>query len=115
MENIVERTVLLAEGPFIDVSDLPDNVVQSNSAHSSIHIAQTAWAKPSPKEPISGRPAATSLKEIVRQETERVEREMIQRALNDKQGNVTQAARQLGISRKSLQIKMKEFKLREPD
>jgi DNA-binding NtrC family response regulator len=115
LENIVERTVLLAEGPFIDVSDLPDNVVQSNSAHSSIHIAQTAWAKPSPKEPISGRPAATSLKEIVRQETERVEREMIQRALNDKQGNVTQAARQLGISRKSLQIKMKEFKLREPD
>ena len=37
---------------------------------------------------------------------------MIQRALSETQGNVTQAARHLGISRKSLQIKMKELKLR---
>ena len=63
--------------------------------------------------PAAARGPASSLKEIVRQETERVEREMIQRALSETQGNVTQAARHLGISRKSLQIKMKELKLRE--
>ena len=56
---------------------------------------------------------ASSLKEIVRQETERVEREMIQRALAETAGNVTQAARALRISRKSLQTKMKELGLRD--
>ncbi len=60
-----------------------------------------------------GRPRRSSLKEAVRAETERVERELIQRALDETGGNVTQAARKLKISRKSLQTKMKEFGLRE--
>ena len=58
-------------------------------------------------------PAPESLKEAVRAETERVERELIQRALDATGGNVTQAARKLKISRKSLQTKMKELGLRE--
>jgi DNA-binding NtrC family response regulator len=58
-------------------------------------------------------PPAGSLKEIVRRETERVERELIVRALDETGGNVTQAARKLKISRKSLQNKMKEFGLRD--
>jgi DNA-binding NtrC family response regulator len=53
-----------------------------------------------------------SLKEAVRAETERVERELIQRALDATGGDVTQAARKLKISRKSLQTKMKELGLR---
>jgi DNA-binding NtrC family response regulator len=55
---------------------------------------------------------AGSLKEAVRAQTERVERELIQRALDETGGNVTQAARKLKISRKSLQTKMKESGLR---
>jgi len=58
-------------------------------------------------------PSASSLKEAVRAETERVERELIQRALDETGGNVTQAARKLKISRKSLQTKMKELGLRD--
>ena len=54
-----------------------------------------------------------SLKEAVRAETERVERGLILRALEETSGNVTQAARKLKISRKSLQTKMKEFGLRD--
>lgn len=107
LENIIERTVVLAEGPVIELRDLPPNVSQTTGAQ----------LPPPPRmsqpQTLSSRPPATSLKEIVRQETERVEREMIQRALSETQGNVTQAARHLGISRKSLQIKMKELKLRE--
>jgi two-component system response regulator AtoC len=38
---------------------------------------------------------------------------MIERALVETGGNVTHTAKQLGISRKSLQTKMKEFGLRE--
>jgi hypothetical protein len=56
-----------------------------------------------------------SLKEAVRAETERVERELIQRALDETAGNVTQAARKLQISRKSLQTKMKELGLRDKE
>ena len=104
LENIIERTVLLAEGPQIQVHDLPPNVWQPT-------VQATGLAK-GPVVQETGRVPPTSLKEIVRQETERVEREMIVRALHEKQGNVTQAAKQLGISRKSLQIKMKELKLR---
>ena len=48
----------------------------------------------------------------MRAETERVERELIERALDETGGNVTQAARKLKISRKSLQTKMKELGLR---
>jgi len=59
--------------------------------------------------------AAGSLKEAVRVETERVERELIVRALEETSGNVTQAARKLKISRKSLQTKMKEFGLRDKE
>jgi two-component system response regulator AtoC len=51
----------------------------------------------------------------VRAETERVERELIQRALDETGGNITKAARKLQISRKSLQTKMKELGLRDKE
>ena len=57
--------------------------------------------------------ASGSLKDIVRAETSRVERELIVKALEETGGNVTQAARLLKISRKSLQMKMKELGLRD--
>jgi two-component system response regulator AtoC len=150
LENILERTVLLAEGPVITARDLPASLASSLGSPPGASPA-AAWsgsvsappaAPPSPGSapplppaaapssvpahasvPQSGphgtapagapRPAASSLKEIVRQETERVEREMIQRALAETAGNVTQAARALRISRKSLQTKMKELGLRD--
>jgi DNA-binding NtrC family response regulator len=62
-----------------------------------------------------GTSGAASLKELVKQETEKVERELIVRALDETSGNVTQAAKLLKISRKSLQTKMKEFGLREKE
>jgi two-component system response regulator AtoC len=102
LENLMERTILFCEGPEIGVSDLPPEIV---------------GAAPTPASAAAGegepRPAAGSLKEAVRAETERVERELIQRALDATGGNVTQAARKLKISRKSLQTKMKELGLRE--
>jgi len=60
-------------------------------------------------------PGDASLKEIVRAETSRVEREVIARALTETGGNVTQAAKLLKISRKSLQMKMKELGLRDSE
>lgn len=57
--------------------------------------------------------ADLGLKEYVRVHTERLERHRIRQALDDEEGNVTRAAKRLGISRRSLQTKMKDYGLRE--
>ncbi len=53
------------------------------------------------------------LKEHVKVAMSRLERELVGRALGQTNGNVTHAARLLKISRKGLQLKMKELGLRE--
>jgi DNA-binding NtrC family response regulator len=53
------------------------------------------------------------LKEHVKVAMSRLERDIVSRALAQTNGNVTHAARLLKISRKGLQLKMKELGLRE--
>jgi DNA-binding NtrC family response regulator len=52
------------------------------------------------------------LKEIVKEQVQAIERDLIVRGLEVTGGNVTRTAKLLKISRKSLQMKMKEFGLR---
>ncbi len=138
LENVLERTILFCEGPTIRAADLPPEISGAAAAAattaaaiappatsltpaagvplplpppSSVPNVTPAHGTPMPPAATEGR--ASSLKELVRQETERVERELIVRALEETGGNVTQAARKLKISRKSLQNKMKEFGLRD--
>jgi DNA-binding NtrC family response regulator len=141
LENVIERTMLFCEGPDIRASDLPAELIgalppppashptppppppaaaPAPSAEREERISSPMPAAPAtwpPLSPGAGAPAigeaVGSLKEAVRAETERVERELIQRALDETGGNVTQAARKLKISRKSLQTKMKELGLRD--
>ena len=71
LENVLERTMLFAEGPTIRARDLPPEL-------SGATVAAEAPARPldlTPSRPHDG--PASSLKEMVRQETERVERELI--------------------------------------
>jgi DNA-binding NtrC family response regulator len=104
LENVLERTVLFCDGPRIRVADLPPEIVGAPPGGAPVTAAEGGR-----REVASG----ASLREAVRAETERVEREMIVRALEETGGNVTRAARTLKISRKSLQIKMKELGLRD--
>ena len=53
-----------------------------------------------------------NLKDIVKLRAKQVERAIILEALEDEQWNVTHAAKRLGISRKGLQMKMKDYDLR---
>jgi two-component system, NtrC family, response regulator AtoC len=119
LENVIERTMLFCEGSVIRVGNLPGELLGGGA------VVDERAAPSSPSSPSSSNlPAVTiptppsseavgSLKEAVKAETERVERELIQRALDETGGNVTQAARKLKISRKSLQVKMKELGLRD--
>jgi len=135
LENLMERTMLFCDGPEIQARELPPEIFHGAepAAHAASSAAPLAVDEStghgaggsgtgSGPNPITwtSLPAATaqngpagSLKEAVRFETERVERELIIRALDETNGNVTQAARKLKISRKSLQTKMKDFGLRD--
>jgi Nif-specific regulatory protein len=125
LENVLERTILFSKNTRIERSDL-QLAIASEPAHGHPHShspAATSGIIPvlpddEDDDAISGEHLGSpsgSLKDIVRAETSRVERELIIKALEETGGNVTQAARLLKISRKSLQMKMKELGLRDKD
>ncbi len=83
LENLMERLVTLAEGPEIRLSDLPEEIRRSTT---------------------EAIPEAT-----LQSVTERAERQHILRVLKATGGNRTKAAKVLGISRKSLWEKMRQY------
>jgi two-component system, NtrC family, response regulator AtoC len=87
LENLIERAVLLSNNNEIGVDDF---------LHPEI----------SPEEELG-------LKDFVRLHTSRLEKQRIRLILESCNGNVTHTAKQLGISRKSLQNKMREYNLRD--
>ncbi len=103
LENVLERTILFAEGTTIRVADLPASLRQGGAAAEPHALPSSVAGPPGP------------LKEIVREQVQAIERDLIVRGLEVTSGNVTRTARLLKISRKSLQMKMKEFGLRETE
>ena len=85
LENVVERAVIMARGDLIQPGDLPGNLLQESET-TSVGI-------------IPGRPLSD------------LEREAILSTLEMTGGNRTETAKLLGISRRTLQYKLKEFKI----
>lgn len=115
LENVIERCVLFCDGDTVAVSDLPGEVREPDGVRSeraSTPPPPMALSSSAPP-PAIGTDSSSGLKEAIREATMRLERELIVRALEQTNGNVTHTARLLKISRKSLQMKMKEFGLRE--
>jgi DNA-binding NtrC family response regulator len=111
LENVLERTILFCSTERIELSDLPAEFTQGpGDRAATIPDGEATAPTPTEQLDINGE---TSLKDIVRAQTSRVEKELIAKALEETGGNVTQAAKLLKISRKSLQMKMKEFGLRD--
>src|SRR5512142_2775158 len=108
LENLMERSVLFADGPLILASALLDSL-REKGPQPPVPIAAVG-----PLGAIAA-PSGASMKEIVRQAQAELEKELITRALEETGGNVTRAAKRLQISRKSLQVKMKELGLRGDD
>ncbi|MDX2089501.1 MAG: sigma-54 dependent transcriptional regulator [Kofleriaceae bacterium] len=123
LENVLERTILFSKNERIERSDLQLSTttpveppaVRSTASGAMVPVIEDEIDD---DDAVSGELAGVSsgsLKDIVRAETSRVERELIVKALDETGGNVTQAARLLKISRKSLQMKMKELGLRDKE
>jgi two-component system response regulator AtoC len=108
LENVMERSVLFADGALVTVAQLPET------------LRERAPGVARPVAPLGvlgaiAAPSGASMKDIVRQAQAELERTLISRALEITGGNVTRAAKNLQISRKSLQVKMKELGLRGTD
>ena len=88
LESVVERAVLLSEGETIVVDDLPAAV--------RARINTTA-------DPIAIEIPDTGI------DIESVERSLILKALDKAQGNVTRAARLLGLTRRTLQYRLEKM------
>ncbi len=143
LENVVERAVLFCDAPRLRAQDLPpelrgmtvpppDHVPGLAGAITGVHASPgsipppahggaygsaapppaTASVPPTASTP-STPPGEGGLKEQVKVAMSRLERDLVSRALMQTGGNVTHAARLLKISRKGLQLKMKELGLRE--
>ena len=91
LENVIQRMIVVAKGELLDVEGLPP-AIQGKAAD----------ARPAPKD----------LKEIARESSEIIEKKVILDALSKTGGNVTRAAKALGISRATMQNKMKAYGLR---
>jgi DNA-binding NtrC family response regulator len=88
LESVVERTLLLTEGDLIRIDDLPAAVRMRGSGVAAFL-------------PIEIPDAGLDL--------ERLERDLIKGALEKAGGNVTRAARLLGLSRRTLQYRLEKI------
>ncbi len=105
LENVVERAVLFCDAQKVRMEDLPPEVRGGPAVPISV---------PPPDANLEAALAGEGgLKEHVKVAMSKLERELVSRALGQTNGNVTHAARLLKISRKGLQLKMKELGLRE--
>ncbi len=111
LENVIERAVLFADGNRIRLEDL---AVELRDGPASVEAGRGTPTPPAVTEGGATSPS-DGLKEQVKAAMSRLERDLILRALLQTQHNVTHAARLLKISRKGLQLKMKELNLRERD
>jgi two-component system, NtrC family, response regulator AtoC len=115
LENVMERAVLFCDGQKLRGEDLPGELRGTSGMSGSVAPPTSdpnAGSLP-PGVDLGSLPAEGGLKEHVKVAMSRLERDLVSRALKQTNGNVTHAARLLKISRKGLQLKMKELGLRE--
>jgi len=93
LRTAIEHGVVMATGPRITLRDLPASVRQAADGKGRLPIPNT-------DQPYN---------------LHDTNRRMIERALAETDGNITQAAQKLGISRRTLHRKLKEFRDASPE
>jgi two-component system response regulator AtoC len=95
LESVIYEAMVLSERPLIEEHDLPLRIRGASSEKEDIVF-----------EP--GKPLSKAIKSV----TEKAEKRLIEKALEEAAGNRTKAAQKLGISRKTLFNKMLHYKIR---
>ena len=96
LQNIVERTVVLVDGPLISAADLPLDLTIS------------------PARP-GGTAGPDKRRVDLNEASDRFERLIVQRVLEEARGNVSEAARVLGLHRNSLKVKLSRWRIAAAD
>ncbi len=97
LENLMERMMLMASTSVITAAEVPQEFKDE--------LEKNALSP--------GEFGDKPLKDFMRAHIEEVEKQMIIKCLEDLDGNVTKAAKQMGLSRKGLQLKMIKYNLRK--
>lgn len=97
LENLMERMMLLAKNNLVTVQELPADLKAT---------LQNSFAA----QPVDDK---KRFKDFMRDHVENVEKQMIINCLEETGANVTNAAKQMGLSRKGLQLKMIKYNLRK--
>jgi two-component system response regulator AtoC len=93
IEHVVERMMLLSDGNVLKAAHIPADL------RAEIDLSSGS--------------ESGSFREIVRRQTQSLEKDLIEKALEEMDGNITRTAEHLGISRKGLQLKMKELGIKQ--
>lgn len=105
LEAEIERAVLLSNGKALKLEDLSDEILNFIPTKSESRIEKDLSFN------IEAENVGKDYKDIVKQHTHNIERQIIEKALDQNFGNITKTAERLGLSRKGLQLKLKELGL----
>jgi two-component system response regulator HydG len=92
LENVMERAVILLQGEYISEKELP--------------LAIQSLAAKDERDAAPGPPADFWSKETTLAD---MEKQMIEQVLKETGGNKSEAARRLGITRRTLKLKLKKY------
>ncbi|NLF44570.1 MAG: sigma-54-dependent Fis family transcriptional regulator, partial [Syntrophomonadaceae bacterium] len=104
LQNVIERMLNTAKGARLSAADLPDDLFPGQLDRNS------GRELPALKKPGRSIKEARELSKLLMQEEERL---LIIELLQAYEGNVSQVARELGISRTTLYKKMEKYKVDE--
>ncbi|OGA47071.1 MAG: hypothetical protein A3G25_15570 [Betaproteobacteria bacterium RIFCSPLOWO2_12_FULL_63_13] len=97
LENTIERACILSQGEALTFEDLPLEIARG-AGHATFECGTDV--------------TKLSLNQTLARVNREVERQAITRALASRRGNRTEAARHLGISRRTLLYKMKRLRIK---
>lgn len=120
LKNVIKRAVLLAEGATIDARSLPFEIVHHMPGAAELHgpalnthIEPPVHYPDSPVQssPANSNPPVSPEKMDLKSAASQAEYEMIMRALHQAKFNKSMAAQHLGIDRKTLYNKLKNYNI----